>query len=86
MQRLGIRYIWISSLCIVQDSRRSWSYNARVIHLIYGNATLTIYAVDSEDSSTGLLAIDLENSTDRLKTEYALSVHLIVSRPPEISV
>lgn len=86
VQRLGIRYIWIDSLCIVQDSRRSWSLNARVMHLIYGNATLTICAADGEDASTGLLAMDLENSSDQLKAECAPGVHLMVSRPPEIGV
>ncbi|TVY27195.1 hypothetical protein LHYA1_G004657 [Lachnellula hyalina] len=86
VQRLGIRYIWIDSLCIVQDSRRSWSLNARVMHLIYGNATLTICAADGEDASTGLLAMDPDNASDQLKAECAPGVHLMVSRPPEIGV
>jgi hypothetical protein len=32
---LGIRYIWIDALCIVQESSHSWNLNARVMHLIY---------------------------------------------------
>lgn len=86
VQKLGIRYIWIDSLCIVQDSRRSWRHNARVMNLIYGNATVTICAADGDDANTGLLAMDPESSTDQLKAECAPGVHLMVSRPPEISV
>lgn len=55
--RLGERYIWIDSLCIVQDSASSWELNARAMHLVYGNAYLTICAADG-DAETGLLAVE----------------------------
>lgn len=58
---LGIRYLWVDSLCIVQDSARSWNLNARVMDLIYGNAILTICAADGDDSSTGLKAMHATN-------------------------
>ena len=45
---LGVRYIWIDSLCIVQDSSRSWGLNSRAMDLIYGNAMLTICAADGD--------------------------------------
>ena len=85
-QKLGIRYIWVDSLCIVQDSRRSFNLNSRVMHLIYGNATLTICAADGEDSSTGLIAMNPEHSTEQLKEECVPGVHLMISRPPEIGI
>ncbi|KAI8715042.1 HET domain-containing protein [Fusarium sp. LHS14.1] len=50
---LGIRYMWIDALCIVQDSSsHSWNLNARAMHLIYGNSTTTICAADGEDANT----------------------------------
>ncbi|KAJ5632960.1 hypothetical protein N7490_009299 [Penicillium lividum] len=56
VSRLGYRYLWIDSLCIVQDSKSSWQLNASAMHLVYGNAEFTICAADGEDSSVGLRA------------------------------
>ncbi|KAI3317941.1 heterokaryon incompatibility protein-domain-containing protein [Xylariaceae sp. AK1471] len=58
VSRLGYRYLWIDSLCIVQDSERSWQLNARAMHLVYGNALFTICAADGRDSSAGLRAAE----------------------------
>ncbi|KAK0619704.1 hypothetical protein B0T14DRAFT_519709 [Immersiella caudata] len=30
---LGIRYIWIDALCVVQDSSHSWNLNAQAVHV-----------------------------------------------------
>ncbi|GES66267.1 HET-domain-containing protein [Aspergillus terreus] len=56
VSRLGYRYLWIDSLCIVQDSKSSWQLNASAMHLVYGNAQFTICAADGADSSVGLRA------------------------------
>ncbi|XHF98560.1 hypothetical protein AWENTII_002109 [Aspergillus wentii] len=56
VSRLGYRYLWIDSLCIVQDSHSSWQLNADAMHLVYGNAHFTICAADGDDSSVGLRA------------------------------
>lgn len=53
--RLGERYVWIDSLCIVQDSVTSWELNAKAMHLVYGNAHFTICAADG-DADAGLRA------------------------------
>lgn len=53
--RLGERYVWIDSLCIVQDSISSWELNAKAMHLVYGNAHFTICAADG-DADAGLRA------------------------------
>ena len=50
VRRLGLRYLWVDSLCIVQNSKRSWNLNSRVMNLIYGNAFLTIRAADGSDA------------------------------------
>lgn len=57
VSRLGERYLWVDSLCIVQDSVSSWELNARAMHLVYGNAHITICAADG-DAETGLLAVE----------------------------
>jgi hypothetical protein len=56
VRRLGERYLWIDSLCIVQDSISSWELNAKAMHLVYGHAHFTICAADG-DAETGLMAV-----------------------------
>ncbi|KAI4636866.1 hypothetical protein J4E93_010882 [Alternaria ventricosa] len=82
---LGIRYVWIDALCIVQNSSHSWNLNSRAMHLIYGNATLTICAADG-DSQSGLLALDEDQRPQQQIGVYAEGVHLILHQPPEISI
>lgn len=40
--KLKLWYIWIDSLCIVQDDKDDWMNQAAQMSLIYGKATLTI--------------------------------------------
>ena len=50
---LGIRYLWIDSLCIVQDSADDWASESVKMGTTYRNALVTIAAVQAEDSSMG---------------------------------
>lgn len=56
VRKLGIRYLWINSLCIVQDSTADWELEASRMGDYYWNSILTIAAADSVDSSQGLFA------------------------------
>ncbi|KAH7176868.1 heterokaryon incompatibility protein-domain-containing protein [Dactylonectria macrodidyma] len=83
---LGIRYIWIDALCIVQNSSHSWNLNARAMHLIYGNSTLTICAADGMDATTGLSALDDDHKPRQKIVNYAEGVCLMLHRPAETSI
>ena len=84
---LGIQYLWIDSLCIIQDSTRSWNLNSRVMDLIYGHAKLTICAADGMDSSAGLRAMHArEHDNHQYMKECVTGVRLMVSRPPELGI
>lgn len=37
-RKLGYCYLWIDSLCIIQDSERDWAYEAQRMAIVYGNA------------------------------------------------
>jgi hypothetical protein len=50
---LGQRYLWIDSLCIVQDDPADWVREASQMAAVYGNALLTIAALSSENSTQG---------------------------------
>jgi hypothetical protein len=52
---LGIRYLWIDSLCIIQDSPEDWSDQAPRMASIYGNAHVVIAADAAADSSQRFL-------------------------------
>lgn len=51
---LGIEYLWIDSLCIVQDDMQDWLNESNRMALVYRGATLVIAAVGSEDSTQRL--------------------------------
>jgi hypothetical protein len=47
------RYLWIDSLCIIQDSREDWQVESGFMHLVYRNAVLTISVARSLNPHTG---------------------------------
>lgn len=51
---LGLRYLWIDSLCIIQDSPVDWEKEASRMASVYMNAYVTISAAASENSEGGL--------------------------------
>lgn len=54
-RELGIRYIWIDSLCIVQDDKKDWEIEAAKMASIYNGAELVLSATGSVDGSGGCL-------------------------------
>jgi hypothetical protein len=54
-RELGIRYLWIDSLCILQDSKEDWEKESRRMGEVYGDATLTISALAAKASYVGIL-------------------------------
>jgi hypothetical protein len=56
---LGVRYLWIDALCIVQDDKIDWHREALSMGNIYQNAICTIAVHDALDDSQGFLADSL---------------------------
>ncbi|KAK0648410.1 heterokaryon incompatibility protein-domain-containing protein [Cercophora newfieldiana] len=52
---LGIPYLWIDSLCIMQDDKAEWDIEASRMADIYSNSYLTFAAASSEDDENGFL-------------------------------
>jgi hypothetical protein len=50
---LGHRYLWIDSLCIVQDKAEDWAREASRMSSVYGHALITLSALSSVDSTYG---------------------------------
>ncbi|KAF1973139.1 HET-domain-containing protein [Bimuria novae-zelandiae CBS 107.79] len=52
-RKLGIDYLWIDSLCIVQDDPQDWEEQAANMGLIYANSRCVISATAASDASGG---------------------------------
>ncbi|CAH0057394.1 unnamed protein product [Clonostachys solani] len=52
-RRLGIRFLWIDSLCIIQDDDEDWQIQSAQMASIYENSTLTIAASSAQNATRG---------------------------------
>ncbi|PVH68562.1 HET-domain-containing protein [Cadophora sp. DSE1049] len=52
-RRLGLSYLWIDSLCIVQDDLEDWRVESAQMSRIYGLSFLTIVAAGASNSHGG---------------------------------
>lgn len=57
VEMLGERFLWVDSLCIVQDDIVFKDTEIRNMSAIFANASLTIVAADSSDANSGLFGI-----------------------------
>ncbi|KAL8934836.1 MAG: hypothetical protein Q9216_005712 [Gyalolechia sp. 2 TL-2023] len=55
-QNLGYRYIWIDSLCIVQDSPSDWKQESVTMSRVYSESVFTIAALWAPNSDAGCFA------------------------------
>lgn len=74
--RLGIEYLWVDSLCILQDDEKDWETQASRMADIYENAYVTIAATSSRDGRGGFYRRNL--SVDTVKRLR----YLPMDRPP----
>jgi hypothetical protein len=51
---LGLRYIWVDSLCIIQDSHVDWLRESSTMGMVYSRSFCSIAASGARDSSEGL--------------------------------
>ncbi|KAH7074520.1 heterokaryon incompatibility protein-domain-containing protein [Paraphoma chrysanthemicola] len=50
---IGIRYLWIDSLCIIQDSREDWEQECVLMSHVYANSLCNIAASAASDGTQG---------------------------------
>ncbi|CZR69841.1 uncharacterized protein PAC_19741 [Phialocephala subalpina] len=66
---LGINYLWIDSLCIIQDSVIDWAHESSLMSQIYQNSYCTISVGATDDSSRGFFhqpGVDSNDSVEFL--------------------
>lgn len=54
LRRFSVRYLWIDSLCIMQDSLEDWERESSTMHDVYANSSCNISAIASADPTGGL--------------------------------
>lgn len=53
---LGVRYLWIDALCIIQDSGEDWSREAGKMASVYAGAKVVLSLLDASSSTAGFLS------------------------------
>jgi hypothetical protein len=56
-RKLGLRFLWIDSLCIIQDSSEDKFQELATMHEIYANAYVTIVAASAKRCDDGFLQL-----------------------------
>jgi hypothetical protein len=75
---LGFRFIWIDSLCIIQDDPEDWTCQASMMGTIYKNARCNIAATWAENGNDGCFA--RESRTFKLEFGHGQSKDFEVQR------
>ncbi|KAH8880472.1 HET-domain-containing protein, partial [Thozetella sp. PMI_491] len=79
-RRLGVSYLWIDAMCILQDNLDDWAQEAAMMAEVYQNSYLTLAALHGEDSNQGLFSTDVYeihafNTWDHPYLDYTLNRH-----------
>ena len=83
-RQLDLQYIWIDSLCIIQDSKADWDAESAKMAKVYAGAAVTIAATSAKDGREGLFVakdtlnkavpFSMANSQGEKTTVYIRSV------------
>ncbi len=77
-RNLGISYIWIDSLCIIQDDIQDWKNEAAKMADVYRNAYCTVAATGSSGDQEGIFLERKEQDVFRMRYE-AEDIDLVVT-------
>ncbi|KAE9366318.1 HET-domain-containing protein, partial [Stipitochalara longipes BDJ] len=56
VRQLKLRYLWVDSLCIIQDSKSDWAKEVITMGEVFRNSAITISALGAKHSKEGLFA------------------------------
>ncbi|CAN9252321.1 unnamed protein product [Alternaria alternata] len=67
---IGLRYIWIDALCIVQDDEDDWSHESSQMNLVYRHAFVTFCSLNSNSCHESFL-----NRAPAVKIPFQSTIH-----------
>jgi hypothetical protein len=77
---LGCEYIWIDSMCIIQNDKDDWNREAATMCQVYENALLTLAAASSSNGGGGLFyrphRMESSGYDERTGSSYSLFARL----------
>ncbi|KAM0812142.1 putative Heterokaryon incompatibility domain-containing protein [Seiridium cardinale] len=77
-RKLGLRYIWIDSLCIIQNSTEDWEIESAKMAGIYQNSFITVAATSSSDFRGGCFQESDADMCFRVKYGAILDTNIAV--------
>jgi hypothetical protein len=69
-RELGLQFLWIDSLCIIQDSKDDKIKELSKIHEVYANAYVTIVAANAKDCNEGFLQPRIQLPDDPVTVNF----------------
>ncbi|KAI9896885.1 hypothetical protein N3K66_007907 [Trichothecium roseum] len=89
---LGIRYLWVDALCIIQDDKDDWAQEASEMANVYSNSHVTLCILRGSSCLEGFLESKYAPRTLGVKFSSALDpavtgkLYLRMLRPPEETI
>lgn len=75
-RNLGIPYLWIDSLCIIQDSSDDWDAESQLMEQVYSSAYATIAASCARGTNDGFLKPRVERQSVTLTKDDGSTYYL----------
>jgi hypothetical protein len=69
---LGQRYLWIDTLCVVQDDKEDWTHEVSQMGKIFANAMLTMFATGSSSHNDSIF---YDNNVEIITATYQGKVY-----------
>ncbi|KAF5988713.1 hypothetical protein FBULB1_1321 [Fusarium bulbicola] len=83
-RKLGVQYLWVDALCLVQNDMEDLERGINVMDLIYERSLLTIIAASGNDANAGLPGVRARSrpalkQTIEIKPGISLGLHMEMS-------
>ncbi|KAF4468838.1 hypothetical protein FALBO_4249 [Fusarium albosuccineum] len=80
-RELGVRYLWIGSLCIIQQDKDDWDKECSHMRDVYRNSYLTISVARSRESSEGCFSTRSKHLSTRVGSiNHQSQIHDVMAR------
>jgi hypothetical protein len=80
---MGLRYLWVDRLCIIQDEPTHLTEQLQQMASIYANSDFTIIAADGYDANYGLRGVDSHSSPRSYKMSFEFTTNFKMIQKPK---